>query len=145
MKVADILRTKGSEVITIDGESTVYGAVKRLVEKNIGALVVVEPNGEVAGIITERDVLKECNQRFEALDETKVKEVMTARVIATRPDDAIDYVQALMTRNRIRHLPVLSDGKLMGMVSIGDVNKILQGEKEAENRDLKDYIVGKYM
>lgn len=144
MKVKNILQEKGTGVATIGTEATIYDAVKNLVEKNIGSLLVLDEKGLICGIITERDILKECAQHFELLRQTKVKEVMTKNVIIASPDDDLDYVESIMTENRVRHVPIISGQKLEGIISIGDVVKVQRGECRVENRYLKDYISGKY-
>jgi len=144
MKVKDILQEKGADVTTIGADKTVFEAIKSLVEKNIGSLLVLDEKSAIVGIITERDILKECNQRYESLMQTKVKDVMTKNLIVASPEDDIDYVENIMTENRVRHLPVISDQKLVGLISIGDVVKVQRGECRVENRYLKDYISGKY-
>ncbi len=144
MKVKDILQEKGAEVATIEADKTVSEAIKSLVEKNIGSLLVLDEKSAIVGIITERDILKECNQRYESLRQTKVKDVMVRNVIVASPEDDIDYVENVMTENRVRHLPIISDQNLVGLISIGDVVKVQRGECRVENRYLKDYISGKY-
>jgi CBS domain-containing protein len=144
MKVKDILKNKGTEVATIGAERTICDAVKTLVEKNIGSLLVLDENDKIVGIITERDILKECNRRCELLKQTKVQEVMTKDLIIGSSDDDIDYVEGVMTQNRVRHLPIISNQKLEGLISIGDVVKVLHRECKVENRYLKDLISGKY-
>lgn len=144
MKVKDILKDKGTVVATIGMEKTIYDAVKSLVEKNIGSLLVVDEKGAISGIITEKDILKECDQRYELLKQTKVKEVMTKELIVASPEDDIDYIESVMTENRVRHLPIVSGQKLEGIISIGDVVKVQRSECKFENRYLKDYISGKY-
>ena len=144
MKVKDILKDKGGKVATIGVENTVYDAVKKLVEKNIGSLLVLNEKGAVAGIITERDILEECERRLELLKETKVQDVMTKRLIVASPDDDLDYVENIMTENRVRHLPIIANQKLEGIISIGDIVNVMRGECKVENRYLKEYISGKY-
>ena len=144
MKVRDILKDKGAEVATIGAEKTICDAVKVLVEKNIGSLIVMDEKGGVAGIITERDVLKQCNQCLESFRDIKVEDVMTRNLIVASPDDDLDYLENVMTQNRIRHLPIISDQRIAGMISIGDLVNVLRGECKVENRYLKDYISGKY-
>ena len=144
MKVRDILKDKGTKVATIGAEKTICDAVKTLVEKNIGSLLVQDEKGAIAGIITERDILKQCNQCLEAFKETKVKDVMTKNLIVASLDDDLDYVENIMTQNRVRHLPIISNQKLEGIISIGDLVNVLRGECKVENRYLKDYISGKY-
>lgn len=145
MNVRTILDKKGStRVITIDPDRTIEEAIQQLVEHNIGALVVVGPGGEAVGIITERDILRVCSQGPERLTSRRVAEVMTEDLIVGEPDDSIDYVMGIMTNNRIRHLPIVGQGGLSGMVSIGDVVKVHLQETEYENRHLKQYIRGTY-
>jgi len=144
MKVKDILKDKGTEVVTIGTDKTIYDAVKTLVERNIGSLLVLDEKGGIAGIITERDILKECYRRFQLLKKTKVKEVMTTDLIVASPEDSLDYVENIMTQNRVRHLPVILNQKLEGIISIGDVVKVQHRECKVENRYLKDFISGKY-
>jgi CBS domain-containing protein len=144
MKVRDILKDKGKEVTTIKTEKTIRDALRILIEKNIGSLLVLDEVGKIVGIITERDVLKECDRRCELLEQTTVKEVMTKDLIVGSPDDDIDYVESVMTQNRVRHLPIIANQKLEGLISIGDVVKVLHRECKVENRYLKDFISDKY-
>jgi CBS domain-containing protein len=144
MKIQDILRVKGPEVLTISEERTVFEAISSMVMHKIGALLVMNFEGEFTGIITERDILRICNSYYDQLKTLPVKEVMTRRVIISNPDDEVEYVQEVMTSNRIRHIPVISNNRLVGLISIGDVVKALGQEVRAENKYLKDYISGKY-
>jgi CBS domain-containing protein len=144
MKVRDILKDKGSRVDTIEAEKTICDAVKVLVEKNIGSLLVLDEKGGIAGIITERDILRQCDRCFEKFPETKVKDLMTKELIVASPDDDLDYVENSMTQNRVRHLPIILDKKLEGIISIGDLVNVLRGECKVENRYLKAYISGEY-
>jgi len=144
MKVKDILKDKGTEVATIVAEKTICDAVKTLVEKNIGSLLVKDEKGAIAGIITERDILKQCNQCLESFSETRVGDVMTKNLIVASPDDDLDYVENIMTQNRVRHLPIIANQKLEGIISIGDLVNVLRGECKVENRYLKAYISGEY-
>ncbi len=145
MKVADVLKAKGSQVFTIGEDQTMLEAVRTLVEKNVGGLLVLDSRGAVAGIVTERDVLKECNRRFHLLDQTRIGEVMTRRLLTGSPADEIEAIQEKMTDHRVRHLPILEGGRLVGLISIGDVVKAVTRQAETENRDLKDLISGKYL
>ncbi len=152
MRIRDILQQKGSDVATIEVDKTVHDAICKLNEHGIGALVVTGEGGELCGIITERDILRECGQHCAQLTEplgqghsacpALVREVMTTDMIIGIPDDDLSYAMGIMTKNRIRHLPVLDDGDLVGIISIGDVVKAHVEEKEYENRMLKDYIGG---
>jgi CBS domain-containing protein len=140
MKIRDILRGKGAEVVTIHPEATVHQAMQVLVHQRIGSLVVIGGRGKIAGIITERDILRECAAHSERVKETTVREVMTTNLIIGVPDDEVSYVMGIMTHNRIRHLPIIAGERLEGMISIGDVVKAQLEETEFENRYLKDYI-----
>lgn len=152
MRIADILRKKGTGVVTIESSATVHDAIRKLNEHGIGSLVALGDSGEIDGIITERDILVECGERCTRLlgmpegragdCPSLVRDVMTRDVIIGVPDDELSYVMGVMTKNRIRHLPILDDGKLAGIVSIGDVVNAHVVEKEYENRVLKEYIQG---
>ncbi len=144
MKIRDILKDKGTEVATIKTEETIRDAVRILVEKNIGSLLVLDEKGSITGIITERDILKQCDRSVESFKEKKVKEAMTKELIVASPDDDLDYAENIMTGNRIRHLPIIANKKLEGIISIGDLINVLRGECKVENRYLKDFISGKY-
>lgn len=144
MTVEDILEAKGNQVFTIGRESSVHDAIALMVDENVGSLVVADEAGLPEGIITERDILRESRDRCEAMRTTRVAQVMTRRLITAEPADEIEDVQRIMMEHRIRHLPVLYAGRLIGMVSIGDVNKVLLTEREAENSGLREYIAGGY-
>lgn len=141
MKIRDILRHKGTDVLTVAPDQPVRTAVKILSEHRIGALVV-RAGDELRGIISERDVLNLVARDPERVTETPVAEVMTADLIVGVPDDDLDYVMNIMTQNRIRHLPIVTDGRLEGIVSIGDIVNAVRRSVESENRHLKDYIHG---
>ncbi len=140
MKIRDILHGKGTEVATISPEATIHEAMTALVSRRIGSLVVTDEKRKILGIITERDILRECTARSERIKETLVREVMTPDLIIGVPDDEVSYVMGIMTQNRIRHLPVMTDEHLEGLISIGDVVKAQLEETEFENRYLKDFI-----
>jgi CBS domain-containing protein len=140
MRIAEVLREKGSRVVTIEPHATVWEAIQALNRHNIGGLVVVGQDDQVVGIITERDILREAGERADRIKETPVGDVMTKDIIIGVPEDPLDYVMVVMTKNRIRHLPVLEDEKLAGIISIGDVVNAHLDETEFENRLLKDYI-----
>lgn len=141
MKIRDILRSKGSDVVQIEPDRTVLDAVGVLTEHRIGALVVTR-GGEIAGVLSERDVMNLVARRPDALAETTVSEIMTEDVIVGVADDDLDYVMNVMTNNKIRHLPIVDGGRLAGIVSIGDVVNEVRRGVETENRHLKDYIRG---
>jgi len=140
MKVRDLLQAKGAAVMTIHPEATLYEALAALVHHRIGSLVVTNDAGKVTGIITERDLLRECVAHGEQIKDIKIREVMTTHLIIGIPDDDVGYVMGIMTHNRIRHLPIMEGQRLEGLISIGDVVKAQLEETEFENRYLKDYI-----
>ena len=142
MNVETILRAKGSEVATIRPDETVGAAVKALISRNIGALVVTEDGERVGGIISERDIVHALTNHGANLLSLKIAEVMTRRVITCEPSDTIEKLMAEMTNRRIRHFPVVQDGRLCGIVSIGDVVKNRLDEVEYEARSLRSFIAG---
>jgi len=142
--VEEILQKKGREVWTISPNATVMDALKLMAEKEIGALVVTHED-EVAGIISERDYARKVILKNRASATTKVKEIMTEKVYYVGPKTTVDECLALMTQKSIRHLPVLKNGDLVGLISIGDVVKAVIESQETEIRQLSDYITGKYI
>ncbi|GAB3739357.1 CBS domain-containing protein [Microlunatus parietis] len=139
MRVSDILRGKGSAVATIGPSATVAELLARLAEHNIGAMVVLAPDG-IAGIVSERDVVRRLHDVGGGLLERPVAEIMSTDVATCAPDDAVDRLNAVMTDRRIRHLPVVQDGRLVGIVSIGDVVKVRMRELQDSTEQLEAYI-----
>lgn len=139
--VKDLLETKSNEVWTIGPGDLVYDAIVTMAAKQIGALAVVEGN-KVVGIITERDYARKVIIQDKSSKSTTVRSIMTEKVIYIRPDQTVEECMALMTEKRIRHLPVLDDDKLVGMISIGDVVKAVISEKEFLIDQLTKYISG---
>jgi CBS domain-containing protein len=139
MRIADVLRNKGAAVATVAPDTTVAELLAGLAEFNIGAMVVVGPDG-LAGIVSERDVVRKLHERGASLLTQPVSEIMTKFVATCTPRDTVDHLSVLMTQKRVRHIPVLDEGKLAGIVSIGDVVKIRMEELETEQRQLQDYI-----
>jgi CBS domain-containing protein len=140
MKVAELLKNKGQKVITIDPQESIFIAMKRLLEHNIGSLVACDSEGRIVGIISERDILRAVYLDRNALDSKKIADVMTPEVIVTIPEDELDYVMGIMTQNRIRHLPVVTKEGIVGIVSIGDIVKFQLHETQVKNRYLEDYM-----
>lgn len=141
MRIRDILRTKGHDVITVGPDQPVLAAVRVLSEHRIGA-VVVRRGDDILGILSERDILNLAASDPANLETSSVADVMTTAVITGTTDQEVNDVMNVMTTNRIRHLPILVDGRLDGMISIGDVVNALRRTVEAENSHLKDYIHG---
>lgn len=142
MKVQRILERKGHEVITVKATETLAEALHRLVEHGIGSVMVMDGD-DILGILTERDILRLVDRDPSALPTTPVDQAMTRDLIVAVLDDEVSYLMEVMTRNRIRHLPVVVEGKLRGIVSIGDVVNAIRRDAESENRYLRDYVQGR--
>lgn len=140
MKIRDLLRAKGPVVVTIAPDVSIQEAMRVLVENRIGALVVVD--GKIRGIITERDLLRWGAEDVQRLGTSRVRDLMTVEVITASPDSRIEEVMDIMVERRIRHLPVMENGALCGIISIGDVVNALRQSVEVENRYLHAYIQG---
>ena len=140
MNVASILRTKGADVATAGPGTRVSEIAKRMKDQRIGALVVVEDGGPVLGIVSERDVVNGFVERGRDLSEATAGDLMTADVLTCAPADTIASLMSTMTERRIRHLPVVDDSGLCGLVSIGDVVKNRLDEIEAEADALREYV-----
>ncbi|HET8564284.1 MAG TPA: CBS domain-containing protein [Candidatus Binatia bacterium] len=139
--VRDILQGKGNQVWWVSPDATVFDALALMAEKNVGALLVLEGE-KIAGIFSERDYARKIILKGKASKETSVKEIMTSEVTTVRPGQSVEECMALMTDQRIRHLPVLEGDKLVGLVSIGDVVKAVISAKEFIIEQLETYITG---
>jgi CBS domain-containing protein len=141
-QVSEILQGKGHNVLEIDAGATAFEAVERMVEANVGSLLVTE-GGDVAGVVTERDYLRRV--AVDELDhrQTTVREIMSSPLIVVTPQTSVDECMALMTNRRIRHLPVVESGEVVGIVSIGDVVKFKSREQGFEIQFLHDYIAAR--
>ena len=140
MNVAAILRVKGRNVVTARPDDSVEVVARVLAGKRIGAIVVVEPDGRIAGIVSERDVIRGVAELGAGHLHQPVHSIMTRAVLTCDEETSIDELMGLMTAKRFRHLPVVTDGKLVGIVSIGDVVKHHIAEVEMEATALRDYI-----
>ncbi|MCH7929965.1 MAG: CBS domain-containing protein [Proteobacteria bacterium] len=141
MHVSDILKAKGGEVVSIGPGESVAATVRLLNLKNIGAAVVRDDRGAVIGIISERDVIRIIAANGERALEMQVRDVMTSDVKSCKATDTISEVMKVMTVNRFRHLPVIEEGELKGIVSIGDVVKHRLDDTEMEARVLRNYVL----
>ena len=140
--VADILKSKADPAVhTIGPEASVFEAVQSMAQKNIGALLVVE-HDQVVGMITERDYARKIVLMARASRETKLRDIMTRPVMYVRPQHTSEECMALMTENRLRHLPVLEEGQLIGLISIGDLVKDIISEQKFIIEQLEHYISG---
>ena len=140
MAVAHILKQKGAAVHTVAPGDSVQSIVEALAKHRIGAVVVTDSKGSIAGIFSERDVVRAMAGKGGAVLSNTAADIMTAKVRTCGPNDTEADLMALMTEHRIRHLPVVSNGKLAGMISIGDVVKLRMEMMERETDDLKTYI-----
>jgi CBS domain-containing protein len=142
MLISDVLRVKGTQVITVTPDTTVRQLVAILAEHRIGAVVVSHDGSTVDGIVSERDVVQALARQGAAVMSAQVTAIYTAQVHTVTPQSPIEDVMLMMTERRVRHAPVVADGRLQGIVSIGDVVKIRLGELQAERTALTDYITG---
>ncbi|MDH4163866.1 MAG: CBS domain-containing protein [Nitrospirota bacterium] len=140
MKVKELLSIKGIECFSIMSDQTLLDAAKQMAECKIGALLVME-KGHLAGIITERDVVKVLANEKDCRT-VNIKDVMTTNLLVSKSGDDLDYVMAVMIQNNIRHLPVVEESGLVGMLSMRDVVRVLVKNLKAENQYLKDFIGG---
>ena len=138
-QLAKILEEKGDEVLAIEADASVFEAITRMVEANVGALLVTD-EGEIAGIVTERDYLRQVTLKGRTDKETAIREIMSSPLIVATPQMTIDECMALMTDRRIRHVPVVEDGQVVGIVSIGDVVKFKSNQQSYEIQYLHEYI-----
>ncbi|OGF97156.1 MAG: hypothetical protein A3F83_08135 [Candidatus Glassbacteria bacterium RIFCSPLOWO2_12_FULL_58_11] len=145
-KVSDMLKVKGSQVLTIYEDKTIADAVAVLVEHNIGSLIVMDHQHKIAGIITERDVLRLTHRHSRDFLGLKVKDGMTRKddLIVGVLEDTLDYIMQVMTQNKIRHVPIIQGERLLGLLSIGDVVKAQLHAATTENHYLRDYLGDKY-
>ncbi|RNI23816.1 CBS domain-containing protein [Flexivirga caeni] len=139
MRIQELLNGKGSDVVAVTSDASVRQLVQTLAEHNIGAVLVVD-DGAVAGIISERDVVRALPEKADRLLDQPVSSLMTTGVVTCAPDDEISALAASMTEHRFRHLPVVQDGELLGIVSIGDIVKFRLDELQRERDHLESYI-----
>lgn len=140
MTIAEILKDKPQRMITVGPEQTLQQAAEVLGRERIGALLVLKPNGDIAGILSERDIVRAVGTKGAEVLDRPVAELMTKDVTCCAPEDSIDSAMALMTARRFRHLPVRQGGRIVAMISIGDVVKKKVEDAEAEAQQLKEYI-----
>jgi CBS domain-containing protein len=142
-KVRNILQAKGSVVFSVEPSVTVYKAIELMSQKNIGGLIITDHRGEkLLGIFTERDYARRLILKGKSSKDTQIGEIMTENPITVTPDNSIEDCMKIMTDRHIRHLPVVDEGKLVGMISIGDVVRFVIDEQRTIIEDLEQYITG---
>ena len=139
--VKHLLEAKGSNIISIQPDASVLDAIKLMAEKGIGSLVVIEGEA-LQGIVTERDYARKVIIKGRASDSTKISEIMTADVVTASSDQTVNQCMAIMTERKCRHLPVVDDGHLVGMISIGDLVQAIITDQAEEIEQLEHYISG---
>jgi len=143
MKVKELLSIKGLECFSITSDQSLFDAAKQMSECNIGALLVMD-RGSLAGIVTERDIVKNAAKGTVHGKDVKIKDAMSTNLLVVKPGDDLDYVMAIMIQNNIRHTPVIEESGLVGLLSMRDVVRVLVKNLKAENHYLKDMIGGKF-
>jgi CBS domain-containing protein len=141
--IRDVFREKGNDVWTIDAEASVSAALHLMAEKNIGAVLVVGSSNAIEGIFSERDFARKMVSERRLPDSVPVREFMTTKVFYVRPEQTIEECMGIMTKRRFRHLPVMEEGRLKGVISIGDVVKALLSDKDSLIGQLEQYISGR--
>lgn len=142
MKAFDILEKKGFQVFSVSQNATIEEAIDTLVKNNIGVLLIFDESNNLTGILSERDIIRLINRnKVDFLSKT-VSEIMTTNILLANIDDDINYIENIMTTNRIRHIPIYDKNKLVGLISIGDIIKAKLSEQQVQNKYLMDYISG---
>jgi CBS domain-containing protein len=142
VKVRDVLKTKGDRIITIEPGATTSEAVARLVENNIGSLPVVEHDGTLVGVVSERDLIRELHDRGGEFSMATIQEIMTLDPVTCSIDDEVEAAMGMMSDRRVAKIPVMDRGQLAGIISVGDVIKTLYARTKDENNHLMDYLYG---
>ncbi len=140
MKVSTILDKKGNDIYSISPDGTLKDMVKDMLSLSIGSLLVLNEDGSIAGIITERDFLHNVNKHPDTWESVRVGDVMITKVVSAEPDETLEEVMSIMTKHRVRHIPVTEGGKVVGMLSIGDIINASLDETNFQNELLKRYI-----
>ena len=140
MQLKEILKTKGGQPVTVPASASVADAIHAMSEYKVGSVIIPNADGSPAGIFTERDVLKLCAEGRTDFAKMSIRPCMTCDMTTGKPEDSVSEVLAIMTAKRFRHLPVVEDGKMVGMVSIGDLVKAKLEETAQEAQSLRDYI-----
>jgi len=142
MSIAQILKNKGGAVISINKDFPILDGIKVMADKRIGAVLVRDDKGRICGVLSERDIVRELAKQSKALLDMPVSTIMTKEIFTCTSDQSVNEAMSIMTNKRFRHLPVVDNGELVGMISIGDVVKERIAESENEAEALKLYIAG---
>ncbi len=142
LKVMDVLKTKASNIWSVASQDTTYHALEMMASKDIGALLVID-KGQLAGVFSERDYARKVILKGKSSKEVTVGELMTTPVFFISPEKSIEECMALMTEKRIRHMPVIDAGKIIGVVSIGDLVNVIITAQKVTIQDLENYVTGK--
>ncbi|MFN3740083.1 MAG: CBS domain-containing protein [Thermodesulfovibrionales bacterium] len=140
MTIRELLKNKGAELIGVHPDTTISNAIEKMAERNIGALLIVDDVGKPVGLFTERDALKAMVKSGMNLGTSKVEEFMTVDLVVIKPEDDLNTALSIMNKLKIRHLPVVEKGRVIGIISIRDVANALVGKLESEVHYLKEYI-----
>ncbi len=145
MKVKDVIEGKGSHVVSVNHETSIYKAIEKLAANKVGSLLVLNNDNVIVGIVGAVDILKAVHRACDRIKTKPLKEIMTSKIIVCSPDDDLEDIKNIMTFSRIRHIPVIDGKTLAGIISIGDVVKAQLTEKHVENRYLREYISGPFV
>ena len=144
MLVKDLLKDKQREVISVSGDTSIDAAMQRLLQDRISCLPVLDDSGSLIGIVSDKDIFKVAYENDKDFKQMKVGDIMTTDLIVGVVEDEIEYIAAIMTNNRIRHVPVMSEGKMVNLLSLGDIVKAQLRDLKVTNRYLRMYIEGSY-
>ena len=140
MTLAELLKNKGQYLVTVHGSITILDAIKVMVDEKVGSLLIKSDDESLEGIITERDILRFCAKNANGLQDTRVDQVMTRNMLVVTPNRTLDDAMSIMTEHRFRHLPIIDNGKPVGIISIGDLVKARLKDVSVEVKYLRDYI-----
>ncbi len=144
MKVKDVLQSMKREIITIEPSANILTAMEALIKNKIGCLPVLGDSGQLVGIVSDKDIFHAIYENQDNFHSLKVSDLMTTDLLIGLAEDMIDYIGGVMTKNRVRHIPIVEKDKLVGLISLGDIVKAEIKRMEIENRYLKLYMEGNY-